>query len=127
MWKDEERRIAKLFCGTRTGNLGSNTPDVTTDTLAIEVKERQSLPKWLWKAIDQARTNAQNRIPIVILHEKNRKRRLILMELDTLQRLLCPPIATTPSELSLPSANVRDVKPSVSPSSNAPSANTEPE
>ena len=69
-WKAAERRIAAMLGGLRVGPSGTNTPDVTTSILAVEVKTRKSLPAWLKNALDQAERNAGGKLPVVVLHEK---------------------------------------------------------
>jgi len=82
-WKAEERRVAKLLHGRRNGATGRNTPDVENTTFAVECKHRKSLPAWLWQAVDQARRNAPDgKLPLVVLHEKFRKRRLVVLDLS---------------------------------------------
>ena len=40
---------------------------------SIEVKHRKSLPEWLHSAMDQAIIEAEHRVPMVVLHEKQMK------------------------------------------------------
>ena len=49
--------------------LGRRTADVETTSYSVEVKHRQSLPRWLLGAISQAERNAtQGKLPLVVLH-----------------------------------------------------------
>ena len=70
-WKHCERMVAKLLGGERTGCNGESRRDVEHDRWSIEVKHRKTLPKWLHSAMKQAEIEAEHRVPIVVLHEKN--------------------------------------------------------
>lgn len=68
-WKHAERMVAKWFGGFRTGCNGESRRDVEHETLSIEVKHRKTLPAWMHNAMAQARSEAEGRTPIVVLHE----------------------------------------------------------
>lgn len=72
-WKATERAVASRLGGRRvpiTGRQRGDTPDVAHDWLSIEVKHRQSLPRWLTEAMSQAAAGAGlSQLPIVVLHE----------------------------------------------------------
>ncbi len=89
-WKHTERAIAKRLNGRRLGVTGGATPDVITDLLAVEVKHRKALPEWLKDALTQAERNADNRLPLVVLHEAGKRHAddLVLLRLQDLERLL---------------------------------------
>lgn len=73
-WKAHERRIAKRLGGTRNGNRGVATADVSTDWAAIECKERKTLPQWLEGAMSQAVKAAEpDQLPLVVLHRKGQR------------------------------------------------------
>ena len=72
-WKHCERMIAKLLGGERTGCNGEARRDVEPPRWAIEVKHRKSLPEWLHSAMNQAILDAEHRVPLVVLHEKQMK------------------------------------------------------
>ena len=40
---------------------------------SIEVKHRKNLPEWLHSAMKQAIIEAEHRVPMVVLHEKQMK------------------------------------------------------
>jgi len=65
--------IAKLLGGERTGCNGESRRDVEHPRWSIEVKHRKSLPEWLHSAMNQAILDAEHRVPIVVLHEKQMK------------------------------------------------------
>lgn len=75
-WKAVERRIAKSYGGRRSGpGAGPDTTDHDRQWrhLALEVKHRKRLPKWLTAALEQATANAgPDQIPVVMLHEKQK-------------------------------------------------------
>jgi len=72
-WKHCERMIAKLLGGERTGCNGESRRDVEHPDWSIEVKHRKSLPEWLHSAMNQAILDAEHRVPLVVLHEKQMK------------------------------------------------------
>ena len=70
LWKQTERAIAKRLGGERVGPSGKSTADVLTPTLAVEVKTRKALPRWLLDAMAQATAAAgDGRLPILVLHQ----------------------------------------------------------
>lgn len=74
LWKATERAIAQRLGGQRLGAVGIAGPDVVTDSLAIEVKQRKRLPAWLSGAMEQAVGAASGeRIPVVVLHETGQR------------------------------------------------------
>jgi hypothetical protein len=73
VWKQTERAIARRLNGKRQGAVGRKGPDVLTCWLAVEVKHRKRLPAWLRDALDQARTGAGERLPVVVLHEAGQR------------------------------------------------------
>ena len=68
-WKAAERAIAAMLGGERVGCTGEATADVLTEGLAVEVKTRKLLPAWLKDAMRQAVDNADDKTPVVVLHE----------------------------------------------------------
>lgn len=73
-WEQTERAIARRLGGKRQGAVGRTGADVLNDWLAAEVKHRKRLPQWLKDALEQARTGAGERLPLVILHEAGQRR-----------------------------------------------------
>ncbi len=71
-WKATERRIAALLGGRRvpvSGRGRGDQPDVAHPWLAIEVKDRTTLPGWLLDALDQAERSATaEQLPVAVLH-----------------------------------------------------------
>ncbi len=68
-WKEHERRTARRLSGVRNGNRGTATSDVDAGPFAVECKSRKEIPAWLLDAMAQARRNAGDRVPIVVLHQ----------------------------------------------------------
>lgn len=94
-WKQNERTIAKRLQGQRVGNVGKATPDVVSDWLSVECKERKRLPDWLWQAVLQAvATCDDDKLPVVILHEKGRHHDndLVLLRLQDFQNWFGPTV-----------------------------------
>ena len=64
---------------------------MVSDTLSIEVKLRQSLPKGLERAIEQSRAGAGERTPVVVLvcaSPGKKARRYALLELDEFLKMV---------------------------------------
>ena len=62
-----ERAIAARLGGQRVGQYGGE--DVTTSVFSIEVKSRESVPKWLTHAIEQAEAHAPDgKLPLAVIH-----------------------------------------------------------
>lgn len=68
-WKAYERWVCKQFGGKRSGPTGSNTPDCKGTRYAIECKYGAAAPinQTLQAAMDQAVTNAGDRLPVLVL------------------------------------------------------------
>lgn len=82
-WKALERRIARQLGGKRVGNTGRSTPDIESEWLIVECKQRESLPRWLVEALAQARGYAsEEKLPILVLHERGRHDSLVVMALS---------------------------------------------
>ena len=85
-WKRHERAVAAVLGGVRLPNNGAGQPDVIAGRLAVQVKTRQTVPAWLWGAIDQAeRDAAAGQLPAVVLCEATqgrRTRRLFVIDLE---------------------------------------------
>jgi hypothetical protein len=71
-WKATERRIAALVGGRRvpvSGRGRGDQPDIAHLWLALEVKERATLPAWLLDALDEAEASATPaQLPVEVLH-----------------------------------------------------------
>jgi len=73
-WKQHEKRTAKALGGHRIGVTGRSTVDVIAPWLSVECKQRRRLPAWIESALRQAEAGAgSERLPIAVLHEKNRR------------------------------------------------------
>ena len=81
-WKAQERRVARLLGGKRNHTKGSAAPDVQSTWASIEVKDRKSLPQWLYLAIAQARGNATRRqLPLAVLTTPSTTQVLVVMDM----------------------------------------------
>jgi len=71
-WKATARRIAALLGGRRvpvSGRGRGDQPDIAHPWLALEVKDRATLPAWLLDALDQAECAATPaQLPVAVLH-----------------------------------------------------------
>ncbi len=72
-WKATERRVASLLGGRRvpvSGRGRGDQPDIAHPWLALEVKDRATLPAWLLDALDQAERSATPaQLPAAVLHQ----------------------------------------------------------
>ena len=70
-WKRAERRVCKLFNATRIPITGRAELDGTSPLYGLEVKYRESLPKWMKHAMSQAKAGSTgDQWPVVVLVEK---------------------------------------------------------
>lgn len=71
-WKRCERKIAEILGGRRvpvSGRQRGDRPDIDHDVLSVEAKYRQSIPKWLLDALQQAEASSTDgKIACVVLH-----------------------------------------------------------
>jgi len=84
-WKRQERRVAALLGSRRNPNTGERRTDIDAGPFAVEHKARKSLPHWLTDALEQARSAANGRTPIVVLSEVRqgvKARRYVFMALE---------------------------------------------
>ena len=90
-WKRQERMVASILNGTRLPCIGTGAPDVVSDLLAVEVKTRKSIPKWLSDAIEQSIRNApDDKIPCVclsIVSQGKKAQVYILMRIEDFERV----------------------------------------
>ena len=89
-WKAFERRVAQKTGGERIPVSDRRTPlDVAHPILGIECKYRNKISKFLKDAMWQAVSGSGNeKIPVVILGEKNGREMLALIRLDDLLDIL---------------------------------------
>jgi hypothetical protein len=91
-WKRTERAIASRLGGRRVPVTGRGAaPDVEHPTLAVEVKHRKELPRWLKHAMAQAEAAARDgKIGVVVLHEAGSRHEqdLVVLRLGDLEELL---------------------------------------
>jgi len=92
-WKAVERAIASRLGGRRVPVTGrGGAPDVEHALLAVEVKHRKELPRWLKHAMAQAEAAARDgKVPVVVLHERGQRHAddLVVLRLGDLEELLC--------------------------------------
>ena len=89
-WKKSERRIAALLGGRRvpvSGRGRGDVPDIDHASLAIEVKSRKTMPRWLQDALEQAEASAKDgQLPVAIFHQRGQRYEdsLVVMRLHSL-------------------------------------------
>jgi hypothetical protein len=92
-WKAVERAVARRLGGRRVPVTGrGGAPDVEHERLAVEVKHRKELPRWLKHAMVQAEAAARDgKVPVVVLHERGQRHAddLVVLRLGDLEELLC--------------------------------------
>jgi hypothetical protein len=92
-WKRCEREVAKLLGGQRQPITGRPSPDVVTNRLAVEVKLRSRIPRWLEQAIHQVEVAAKETglkplLVLVVCQGRGRRaKRLAILPLDALVSL----------------------------------------
>ncbi len=90
-WKRCEGRFATLIGGTRIPITGREELDIDHRILAVEIKQRESLPQWCFgKAVKQALTGAEKcgKIPVVAVNEVGSQDFWIVMHHEWLVQLL---------------------------------------
>ena len=84
-WKATERKIAALLGGRRvpvSGRGRGDQPDIAHPWLAIECKDRATLPAWLLDALAQAEGSASaDQLPVTVLHRAGDRHDRALMVL----------------------------------------------
>lgn len=93
LWKQVERRIAKKLNGKRNPLSGRNSgngtsSDVLHPDLYIEVKHRQRIPfqKVFHETVKKGRE--ENKIPVLILHQKSSRENIVMMADDDFADLI---------------------------------------
>ncbi len=89
-WKNLERKTAKTLRGRRNnrGNdFSQSMPDVEHPLLSIECKYRKKISGFLKDGLRQAEKYNPDKIPVLILKEKNMKGELIILRLRDFQDL----------------------------------------
>lgn len=89
-WKRHERQTAKALGGNRVSrgmDFSRSLPDIEHPLLSIECKYRARISGFLKDGIKQAEKYDPDKIPCLVLKEKNMKGGLILMRLSDFQDL----------------------------------------
>lgn len=77
VWKQAERRIARLFNTTRTPLSGGSSrhtrSDILHDNLYVEVKYRRNFSPVRWWKEAEERSKKENKFPVLALVQKNSK------------------------------------------------------
>lgn len=84
--KRHEAVIAGKLGGIRVGVLGKE--DVLTDKFSVECKVRKSFVGASW--FEQAKKNAKGKMPIVVVHVKNKRydEDLVILAMKDFQKLI---------------------------------------
>lgn len=65
-WKHHERQVAKLCGAERQPNVGRPQEDCSHPLFSFQVKHREQMPQWFLEALDQARGDANGKVPVVV-------------------------------------------------------------
>lgn len=90
-WKRHERRTAKKLGGERNkrgADFSQSLPDVDQDMFTIECKYRKKLSGFLIDGLKQAKGYDKEKIPLLVLKQKNMRGELVVMRLDDLLKAL---------------------------------------
>lgn len=90
-WKNLERKTAKILDGKRNSrgmDFSISMPDVEHPLLSIECKYRKKISSFMKDGIKQAERYHPDKIPVLILKEKNMKGELVVIRLSDFQYLL---------------------------------------
>lgn len=91
-WKNLERKAAKTLNGKRNIDRGMDyhlsRPDVEHPLLSIECKYRAKISGFLKDGIKQAQGYYPEKIPVLILKEKNMRGELVVLQLADFQSLI---------------------------------------
>ena len=83
-WKKLERKVARKLGGKRVyrmGNWGEGKVDVDHPVFSIECKEGKQVPKFYYKAMQQAKLYDLNKVPIVVSHRYREREAMVTMRL----------------------------------------------
>jgi hypothetical protein len=89
--KSYERWIAQDLGGRRVGILGQHDVEITSPPIAVECKERQRMPTFMRKTMQQAIDNCpDDKLPIAIVHELNMDhgKDIVLCQYNTFRLLI---------------------------------------
>lgn len=71
-WKAAERAVARILGGERvpvSGRIRGHAPDIAHASLSLEIKHRQSVPRWIESALQQAEASSTDgKLPVAVLH-----------------------------------------------------------
>jgi len=95
-WKAVEKRICEWLDGvipaTRNSKIfmGDAVEDIAWDGFSIEVKSRNIFPKYLYAWFEQATTNANGKVPIIIWHHDGMRigKQLVVIKAEDFKNLV---------------------------------------
>lgn len=87
--KSYENYIANRLNLKHTGYVGYECPDVEGEDIVIDTKHRENLPLWIKEPLQELQKQAEERLSLVIWHEKyaNHDDDLVVMSLKDFERL----------------------------------------
>jgi hypothetical protein len=81
-WKYEQRRIARALNCTRIKNLGEPGPDMESEFLKVEARDRADLPQWLLTSLGKARGFASpHQLGLLVITSSSELQTLVVMDL----------------------------------------------
>ena len=88
-WKNEERKVAKMFNSRRALMTGTDEKsDIEHDLFCIDTKLRKAWQVELWFEELQSYARKKGKIPILCLRKPGKKRRLAVIDMDNLVYIL---------------------------------------
>ena len=89
-WKSLEKKTARILDGvrnTRGDDFSQSLPDIEHPQLSLECKYRKKISSFLKDGLKQAESYYPDKIPVLILKEKNMRGELAVIRLADFQRL----------------------------------------
>ncbi len=90
-WKRHERNIAKKIGGRRVlrgADFSKSAPDIEHHYFSVECKYRKKISGFLEKGLKEAEKYSTEKIPILVIQEKFRKRQIVVMWFDDFLRTI---------------------------------------
>jgi hypothetical protein len=89
-WKNSERKAARVLNGKRNSrrmNFSLSIPDIEHSVLSVECKYRKKISGFLNEGLKQAEGYYPDKIPALVLKEKNMRGELNILRLSDFQDL----------------------------------------
>jgi hypothetical protein len=90
VWKNHERQTAKALGGKRNsrgGDFSQSKSDVEHSLFSVECKYRAKLPYLLREGLSQAGRYDENKVPILVVKQKNSRGALVVLKMKDFTNL----------------------------------------